>query len=58
MSISSLLDGGGRELYHKFGFDQRHLSEDVLDTETSSIGSEPVEELHGQATSTSRVRGR
>ena len=45
MSISNLLDGGGRELHHRFGFDQRHLSEGGLDTETSSHSSEPTEEL-------------
>ena len=37
------------------GFDQRHLNEGGFDTETSSHGLEPVEELRGQATSTFRV---
>ena len=55
MSISSLLDIGGRELHHRSRFDQRHLNEGGLDTETSSHGSDPVEELHRQATSTFRV---
>ena len=55
MSISSLLDGGGKKLHHRSEFDKRHLSEGGLDTETSSHRSELIEELNGQAMSTSRV---
>ena len=51
----SLLDEGGREPHHRFEIDQRHLSEDGLDTETSSHESKSVEELRGQATSTFKV---
>ena len=53
--MSSLLDRGGKEPHHRSGFDQRHLNEGGLDTETSSHGLEPAEELHEQATSTFRV---
>ena len=55
MSISSLLDGGGKEPHHKSGFDQRHLSEGGVDTEMTSHGLKPTEELRRPAVTTSRV---
>ena len=45
MSISDLLDGGGRELHHGSRLDSRHHRESGSDTEMSSHGSELTEEL-------------
>ena len=40
MSIFGLLDGGGREILHWFGFGKGNLGKGGLDTEASSHGSE------------------
>ena len=45
MSISGILDGGGREIRYRFGFGKGHLEKCGLDIETSSHNSEPAEEL-------------
>ena len=45
MSISGLLDGGGREIRYRPGFGKGHLGKDGLDTETSSHNSELTEKL-------------
>ena len=42
MSISGLLDEGGREIRYRSGFGKGHLEKDGLDTETSSHSSEPT----------------
>ena len=46
MSIPGLLDGGGIEILYRSGFGKGHLGKGGLDTEGSSHGSEPTEELH------------
>ena len=46
MSISGLLDEGGREIHYRFGFGKGHLEKGELDTEVSSHGLESAEELH------------
>ena len=58
MSISGVLDKGGREIRYRFGFGKGHLGKGGLDMEASSHGLEPVEELRQQKVATSRVYGR
>ena len=55
MSISSLLDGGGREIRYRSRVGKRHLRKDGLDTKTSSHSSKPAEELRRQTTTTSQI---
>ena len=55
MSIFGLLDEGGKEICYRFGFGKGHLEKGGLDTEASSHGSEPAEELCRQTAVTSRV---
>ena len=55
MSISGLLDGGGREIRYKSKFGKGHLRKDGLDTKKSSHGLKPTEELRQQTMTTSRV---
>ena len=55
MSISDLLDEGGKEIRYRSGFGKGHLGKGGLDTKASSHGSEPVEELRQQTAATSRV---
>ena len=55
MSISGLLDGGGREILHRSGFGKGHLGEGGLDTEASSYDLEPTEELRRQTEATFRI---
>ena len=50
MSISSLLDGGGKEIHYRSGFGKGHHEKGGLDTEVSFYGLEPVEELCRQMT--------
>ena len=45
MSISGLLDGGGIEICYRSRFGKGHLEKGGLDTEASSHGLEPAEEL-------------
>ena len=45
MLISSLLDGGGREIRYRSGFGKGHLGKGGLDTKASSHGSELEKEL-------------
>ena len=55
MSISGLLDGGGREIRHRFEFGKGHFGKGGLDKEVSSHGLEPTEELYRQMAVTFRV---
>ena len=55
MSISGLLDRGGREIRYRSEFGKGHLEKGGLDTETSSHGSELAEELRRQTAVTLRV---
>ena len=45
MSISGLLDGGGKEIRYRSGFGNGHLEKCGLDTEASSHVSELVKKL-------------
>ena len=45
MSISGLLDEGGRKTIYRSRFVKGHLRKDGLDTKTSSHNSELTEEL-------------
>ena len=40
--VDLLLDEGGREILHWFGFGKGHLEEGGLDTKASSHGLEPT----------------
>ena len=55
MSISYLLDRGGREIVHRPGFGNGHLRECGLDMEASSHNSELTEELRRQTAATSKI---
>ena len=55
MSISNLLDEGGREICYRSGFGKGHLGKGGHDTKVSSHGSKPIEELRQQTVATPRV---
>ena len=55
MSLSSLLDGDGKDILHRSGFGKGHLGEGGLDMKASSHGLELTKKLRQQMVATSRV---